>query len=245
MRWIAFSAVTAALLSAAGCAVFSGSREELDSTETFVVTPGNGVWDDEYGRTADPRDCSFTFRVVRYADGFGVKARVRDDRIKTDNCKPGSIAVEDQHGKQVCPSWDDDNLECFFDGDCDRSKDAREGHGLEYGGEYTLVANGAAQSDFSGLPRSFGRDWKGSVKATPCADGGYLLDYDLWFSWRCLGRRSAPQPTDEVTFGFTVCIHDDDDGGRNDKALYWKGNPALPYRDESGFGTITFKGSGK
>lgn len=31
-------------------------------------------------------------------------------------------------------------------------------------------------------------------------------------------------------------------GKRNDHALYWKGNPARPYRDESAFGTIVFKG---
>ena len=35
--------------------------------------------------------------------------------------------------------------------------------------------------------------------------------------------------------------HDDDDGGANDLALYWRGNPAKPYADERAFGTITFQ----
>ena len=36
----------------------------------------------------------------------------------------------------------------------------------------------------------------------------------------------------------TVCIHDDDDGGACDYALYWKGNPKYPFADESAFGEI-------
>ena len=228
----------------AGCVLSKGPRTELWSTEEFAVTPENGVWDDEYGRTTKAADCSFTFRVVRYADGVGVKAVVTDDVVKTDDCQPGAVAVEDECGRQVCPSWDDDNLECFFDGDNDKSKDARSGHGLEYGGEFTFVANGAAQSDFSGFPKTFGRKWTGTVAVTPLPGGGHRLDYDMWFSWACLGRRVAPKPEEDVTFGFNICIHDDD-GGRNDHALYWKGNPALPYRDESQFGTITLKGRGR
>ena len=225
-----------AVASLAGCALFGTSGDEISSTETFSVSPANGVWDEEYGRTSDPDDCSFSFRVVRYADGIGVKATVYDNNVVTDDCQPGTV---------TCPSWDDDNLECFFDGDNDKSKDARAGHGLEYGGEFTFVANGAAQSDFSGRPKSFGRDWKGTVSVTRLANGGNRLDYDMWFSWICLGRRVAPAAEEDVTFGFNICIHDDDDGGRNDRALYWKGNPALPYRDESQFGTITLKGVSK
>ncbi|MBQ6136407.1 MAG: hypothetical protein IJI73_03445 [Kiritimatiellae bacterium] len=222
-----------AALSAAGCAVFTDGRHELYSTETFRVSPQNGVWDDEYGRTVDAEGCSFEFRVVRYRDGFGVRARVFDDRVVTDDCAPGSTS---------CPSWDDDNLECFFDGDNDRSTDARAGRGLEYGGEYTMVANGATQSDYSGHPRSFGRLWKGKSSVRARDGGGFVIDYDLWFSWLCIGRRSAPADDEDVTFGFNICIHDDDDGGRNDRALYWKGNPARPYRDESRFGTIVLEG---
>ena len=205
----------------------------LDETPEYVVTPENGVWDVEYGTTDDPKDLSFRFKLVRYADGIGVKARVVDDSIVTDDCKPATL---------TCPSWDDDNLECFFDGDNDKSPDARAGDGLNYGGEFTFVANGAAQSDFSGWPKSFGNMWIGSITTNTLENGSKELVYDMFFSWGCLGRKMAPDLDEEVAFGFNICVHDDDDGKRNDHALYWKGNPARPYRDESAFGTIVFKG---
>lgn len=229
-------AIAMATLGISGCRSLDGTavtREEWYSTERIFVTPANGVWDDEYGKTESMDDCSFWFRVVRYADGIGVKAGVTDDRVVTDDCEPGTV---------TCPSWDDDNLECFFDGDNDKSKDARAGDGLKYGGEYTFVANGAAQSDFSGHPKSFGDKWKGAVRRIALPSGGNYLAYDMWFSWACIGCTEPPRPDEDVTFGFNICIHDDDDGKRNDHALYWKGNPAVPYRDESAFGTVTLKG---
>jgi len=209
---VAFSALFAAL-ALTGCVGPDGSAV-VSVTEMFSVTPANGVWDSEYGKARNPSDCSFRFCLVRRVDGIVVKASVLDDKVVTDDCKAGSIS---------CPSWDDDNIECFFDGDNDRSKDSRAG-GVYYGGEYTLVANGAAQSDNSSQPR------------------GFLLEYELWFSWKCLGYVAPPDPHKDVTFGFNICVHDDDDGGRADHALYWKGNPVLPYRDESAFGTLTLKG---
>ncbi len=216
-----------------GCARLSFPSDEVSSTRVFRVTPSTGVWDEEYGRTEDERNCSFEFRVIRRADGIGVKATVRDDEIVTDDCPPGAVS---------CPSWDDDTFQCFFDGDCDRSPDARQGNGLRDGGEFTLVANGAAQSDFSGRPRGFGRSWRGSVGTARLPEGGFRLDYDLWFSWECLGRRRPPKASEDVTFGFNACVHDDDTGGRADRALYWKGGTRRPYRDESKFGIITLKG---
>lgn len=226
----------APLLAAAlaGCVGERGAAPlELSSTEVFEVTPVNGVWDSEYGRTDDSRNCSFFFRVIRYADGIGVKATVYDDRVITDDCPPDSIS---------CPSWDDDTLQCFFDGDNDKSHDARAGTGLYYGGEFTMVANGATQSDYSGCPKSHGTLWKGFVDRVELPHGGARLFYDMWFSWRCIGRTTPPAPDESVTFGFNICVHDDDDGGRCDRALYWKGNPVMPYRDESAFGTITLEG---
>lgn len=223
-----------AMAALSGCRLpWFGSARELYSTEVFKVGPATGVWDEEYGRTDDPANCSFEFRVLRYRDGIGVKATVYDDKVVADNCPPGSVS---------CPSWDDDTLQCFFDGNNDRAKDARAGNGLRYGGEFTLVANGAAQSDFSSRPRGFGETWRGTVAVHDLPDGGHRLEYDLWFSWCCIGRRRPPADDEDVTFGFNICVHDDDDGGRNDRALYWKGSSVRPYRDESGFGTITLKG---
>ena len=206
---------------------------EISSTETFRVTPANGVWDEEYGRTEDAASCSFDFRVFRLKDGIGVQASVFDDRIVTDDCAPGAI---------TCASWNDDTFQCYFDGDNDKSTDSRVGNGLKYGGEFALVANGAAQSDFSSQPNGFGKTWKGSVTRSARPEGGIRVDYDLWFSWGCLGYRRAPKPTEDITFGFNACIHDDDTGGRADRALYWKGSTFRPYRNESRFGTITLKG---
>ncbi|MGN0855252.1 MAG: sugar-binding protein [Kiritimatiellia bacterium] len=223
-------------LFASGCRWFPFGPDlesPLSRTGEIRVLPGNGVWDEEYGRTDDPKNCSFVFEVLRYPEGIRVVATVWDDRLVTDDCTPGAVS---------CPSWDDDNLEVFFDGDNDRSPDVRAGNGIRSGGEFTLVANGAAQSDFSSLPKSFGTAWRGTARPVRQADGSWRIDYDLFFTWACLGSRRAPRPDEDVTFGFNICVHDDDDGGRNDHALYWKGNPARPYRDESRFGTITLEG---
>lgn len=218
---------------AAGCAAGPDDGAAISCTPEIEVLPSNGTWDAEYGKTQDPANCSFVFSVARYRDGIGVKAKVRDDTIVTDGCKPGDVAA---------PTWDDDNIECFFDGDNDKSKDARSGNGLFWGGEYAFTANGAAQSSFSGQPGSFGTLWTGSVQRVEAPGGGWLLEYDLKFSWKCLGRAAPPPDGEDVTFGFNICVHDDDDGGRADRALFWKGKSVMPYRDESGFGEITLKG---
>lgn len=220
-------------VSLCGCRFFRDPRTVLDATETWSVLPSNGVWDVEYGRTDDPRDCSFSFRLVRYADGIGVEASVRDDAVVVDDCPPGAV---------TCASWNDDTLQCFFDGDNDRASDSYGADGrVACGGEYTLVANGSAQSDHSSCPRGFGDDWTGTVVQTP-VDGGVRLDYRLWFSWKCLGLARAPGRSEDVTFGFNICVHDDDDGGRCDRALYWRGTPTRPYRNERLFAPVTLKG---
>ena len=53
-----------------------------------------------------------------------------------------------------------------------------------------------------------------------------------------LALGAAPPPGEKVPLKMTVCIHDDDDGGACDYALYWKGNPKYPFADESAFGAI-------
>ena len=147
----------------------------MSETPWGEVSPQNGVWDAEYGRTDDPANASFRFRILRYVDGIGVEARVRDDRIVTDNCTPGAIAVHDDiFGKNACPSWDDDNLECFFDGDNVKSKNKRQTGVYSGGGEYALVANGAAQSDFSCCPNSFGQKWQGAAQIAKHPQGGII-----------------------------------------------------------------------
>ena len=81
--------------------------------------------------------------------------------------------------------------------------------------------------------------------AEPWTEAGSRVGthYRLWFSWDCLNR-PAPKPDEPVTLGMTVCIHDDDDGGACDKALYWKGNPKYPFADESAFGRLDLPPAG-
>lgn len=210
------------------------------STPWVDVTPSNGVWDDYYARTDDPANCSIRFRVTRYAKDIGVEAFVRDDRIVVDDCPPNSIS---------CTTWKDDCLEVFFDGDDDRNPNTR---GPEYetnptpcnaGGEYAMAANGSTQSDYASAKKCFGKLWRGT--AEPWMEGGRRVGthYRLRFDWACLNR-PTPRPNEDVSFGFTICVHDDDDGGANDLALYWKGNPAIPYADERAFGRVTFDKEG-
>ncbi len=238
VRRFAGAILLLSMLLAGGCSWWSAPVAcEYDSTQMFHVTPTNGVWDVEYGRTDNPTNCSFSFCVARRADGIVVRARVLDDLVVTDNGRPGDVS---------CPTWNDDALQCYFDGDNDRSPDSRaDEEQVRWGGEYALAANGAAQSDYSCCPKSFGRDWKGTVSVTQRSPRYVTLDYELWFSWACLGRVTAPAADEDVTFGFNICYHDDDTGGRADRALYWVGNPSRPYRDESRFQTLTLRGRGR
>ena len=232
-RLLPLSVASSALF--AGCRLLGPDEAELEvsSTEMFEVTPSNGVWDDEYGRTDDPSNCSFRFSVARRGDGVVLRVFVFDDRVVADDCRPGDVSA---------PTWNDDSLQCYFDGDFDKSPDSREGNGPRYGGEYALAVNGAAQSDYSSRPRAFGREWSGFASIVENDEGKSGIRYSLWFSWASLGRVRPPAPDEDVTFGFNICVHDDDDGGRADRALFWRGNPSMPYRDESCFGTITLKG---
>ena len=229
-------------LSALAVAVFLGGtslaaeRVEAWSSDWIEVTAANGVKDDYYPLQTEPEKCSFKFRVMRNTDNtIGVEAFVRDDKIVVDDSPAGSIS---------CPTWKDDCLEVFFDGDNDRNPNTR---GPEWndnptpcnaGGEYAIAANGATQSDYASAKKCFGSLWGGFAK--PWNKDGVRIGthYRLWFDWACLAR-PAPRPDEAVTLRMTVCIHDDDDGDTCDYALYWKGNPKYPFADESAFGEIT------
>lgn len=226
----------ACLVGMAGCAHLPPpDMTELWSSGWTDVTPQNGVWDDYYAHAKDPDDCSIRWRVMRYAEAIGVEAYVRDQSVVVDDCPPGRIS---------CTTWTDDCLEVFFDGDNDRNPNTR---GPDYeenplpcnaGGEYAIAANGSSQSDYASAKKCFGTLWGGI--AEPWKDGtGKCIGthYKLWFRYECLNRPTPPL-SDPVRFGFTICVHDDDDGGAADIAMYWKGNPKYPYADESAFGEI-------
>ena len=151
-KMVGARAVIALLLVAASAA--GASCWDSGWTE---VTPQNGVWDEYYRRTDDPANCSFRFRVSRYADSLGVEAFVRDDKVVVDNCQAGSIS---------CETWKDDCLEVFFDGDNDRNPNTRgpdesKPRPCNAGGEYAIAANGATQSDYASAKKCFGRLWGG------------------------------------------------------------------------------------
>lgn len=217
-----------------GCAMMrsGGGKRPVSATDVVVVVPSNGVWDAEFGRTDDRENCSYEFYLARLEDGVAVEVRVTDDRCVVDDSARGDVAA---------PVWNDDSVICIFDGDMDRSLDSRDGDGFVYGGGYALAANGAATSDFSAKPRGFGKEWFGSVSPGE----GNATRYSFFFPWKSIGIPRPPRPEENVAFGFNICFVDDDDGGRADRALYWTGNPTLPYRDESRFGTINLKGVGR
>ena len=224
----------AVLTVVTGCLWQHPNEAELWSSEWTEVTMRNGVRDDYYPREADASGCSFRFRIMRYAEAIGVEAYVRDDHVVVDDCQPGQVS---------CPTWKDDCLEVFFDGDNDRNPNTR---GPDYntapwpcnaGGEYAIAANGATQSDYASAKKCFGKYWGGIAEPWTMDGRRVGTHYRLWFRYECLNR-PVPRLDEAVRFGFTICIHDDDDGGENDYALYWKGNPKYPFADESAFGEI-------
>lgn len=228
----------ASLIVLAGCVQLQPpDQTELWSSDWTDVTPRSGVWDDYYARTADPGSCSFRWRVMRYAEAIGVEAYVSDQSVVVDDCPPGRIS---------CTTWTDDCLEVFFDGDNDRNPNTRgpdfEKNPLpcDAGGEYAIAANGSSQSDYASAKKCFGTLWGGFVEPWNERSGRTVgTHYKLWFRYACLNR-PLPPLSEPVRFGFTICVHDDDDGGAADFALYWKGNPKCPYADESAFGEIVF-----
>jgi len=228
---------------------------------TFV-TPENGAVDAGTTAPLGPSDLCYGFLAMYDDTGLTVFVVTFDDDISTDNCPPGSTS---------CWAWDDDAVEIFLDGEFARLPDSRADHGvhLKHGGEFSLVANGAAMSDFSGYPNSFaalGEQgslsdgfgtatnalWTGLVEqqdlqrapmlAQPDCPPGFApegtkeTDYMFYCSWAAMGRTNRPD-----RIGFNIGVQDDDGGGRRNHALYWTGNPARPFSDESAFGILVLE----
>ena len=206
-----------------------GVLDEWSHIPFVAVTPKTGVLD---ARTAPPsadQDLSFRFAVGHDADALYVAVVVTDDRTVADSCKPGSISA---------PAWDDDAVEIFLDGNHNGTPDSRidGGKELHFGGEFSLIANGAAMSDFSGYPQSFGKLWNGASNYAAVTNGtAQVMAYEFRMTWATMGLKNMPK-----IIGFNLSVQDDDDGGRRDHALYWIGNPQRPFSDESKFGTVTF-----
>ena len=195
------------------------------------VTPATGVFDAEPARTDSSSDLSYRFAVCHDDEALYVAVEVTDDVIRVDGCAEGSVS---------CAAWDADAVEVFIDGNHNRAPDSRlpDGSELEYGGEFALVANGAANSDYSGYPKMFGRanTWQGATNWRAVKAGAKKVCYEFRITWAMMGGRVRSGDT----VGFTLSVQDNDTGHRN-HALSWCGNPRRPYVDERGFGDLVLR----
>ncbi len=194
-----------------------------------TITPKSGVNDATTPPPDSDADLCFRFAVAYDDEAFYVAVETTDDKVVADSCEPGTISA---------PAWDDDAVEIFIDGNNNRASDSRltDGSELRFGGEFSLIANVAAMSDFSGYPNSFGRLWNGATNYASVTNGtAPRMVYEFRMTWAAMGLQSRPEE-----IGFNLSVQDDDDGGRRDHALYWVGNPVRPFSDESAFGTLHF-----
>jgi hypothetical protein len=193
------------------------------------VTPQNGVFDAESPSTDDPANLSYRFAVCHDDEALYVAVEVTDDKIVADDCKP-----DDVHA----PAWMDDAVEVFIDGNHNRAEDARPADGAEqiFGGEFSQVINGAATSRFSGYPRTFGQPefWQGVTNWKAVQAGEKKLRYEFRILWRAMGGKVRPGDT----IGFNIALQDDDDGGKREHSLYWRGISPHCWKNEGGWGEI-------
>ena len=109
-------------------------------------------------RPATRAICRFRFAVCHDDDALYLAVEVKDDAVWADSTPSNNIEA---------PAWDDDSIEIFIDGNHNRAPDARAPDGSEtkFGGEFSIVANGAATSRFSGFPNTFGQPnfWQGAT----------------------------------------------------------------------------------
>ena len=234
-----------------------------DQLAWTFVTPANGVVDAETTAPSGMGDLCYAFACAWHADALTVFVLTIDDDVSTDSCKPDSTS---------CPAWDDDAVEVFLDGEYARLPDSRADGGvhLKHGGEFALVANGAANSDYSGYPNSYCRDYDANKVVLGCATnalwGGavvrdkkivddlreVLLGYSgcpagFWPEGSkahvysfCFSWAAMGRTSRPDRIGFNIGVQDDDAGGRRDHTLYWTGDPKRPYANESAFGTLVF-----
>lgn len=235
---IAPAAVATRIPSAAALFGTAPAASAMESAGLTFVSVTNGVCDDVCAPPCGDADLSYHFRCLYDDGGLVVETIVRDDDISTDTCPSDSI---------YCRSWEDDCAEVFIDGELARLDDSRKDGGkhLWHGGEFVLVANGAAQSRSSAAPDGY--------ILPECAFGGKLPDANWWtgesfilpgyghaerfyIPWRSMGHSAIPE-----RIGFTISLQDDDGGSGRNHTLYWTGNPAKPHLDERAFGVVTFE----
>lgn len=194
------------------------------------VTPRTGVFDSEAQTTNDANNLSFRFAVCHDDDALYIAVETRDNAVWADSTPPTNIEA---------PAWDDDAIEIFIDGNHNRAPDARAADGaeLKFGGEFSIVANGAATSQFSGFPRTFGKAnfWQGATNWKQLKQGQPgLIRTEFRLTWNVMGGGVRPGQS----IGFTLAAQDDDDGGGREHSLYWKAQSPHGWRNEGAWGTL-------
>ena len=207
-----------------------GNFKDWRGVAWTCVTPLDGVFDREAKSTTAPNDLSFRFAVCHDDDALYVAVEVKDNAVWADSSAPGSIEA---------PAWDDDAIEIFIDGNHNRAPDARavDGSETKFGGEFSLVANGAATSRFSGYPLTFGKPnfWQGATNWKKLVQGQPgLIRYEFRLTWNVMGDQVRPGGS----IGFTLAAQDDDDGGGREHSLYWKAQPTHGWQNEAAWGTL-------
>ena len=201
------------------------------------VTPQTGTFDSEAKSTTNPNDLSFRFAVCHDDGALYVAVEVKDNAVWADSSAPGSFEA---------PAWDDDAIEVFIDGNHNRAPDARalDGSELKWGGEFSLVANGAAMSNYSGFPRTFGQPnfWQGATNWKKLKQGQPgVICYEFRLCWNVMGGKVRPGDT----IGFTLAAQDDDDGGGREHSFYWKASSPHGWQNEAAWGEVYLKPKGR
>jgi hypothetical protein len=209
--------------------VLDGDLADWQSIPFVSVRRSNGIFDLESPPAFSDEDLSFRFAVCHDNEALYVAVEVTDDAVRTDSSQPGATDAL---------AWDDDAIEVFIDGNHNHARDARVKSGVEtmYGGEYSLVINGAAMSNFSGFPNSFGKPeyWQGATNWAAIQQGEKTLRYEYRLTWKVMGGKVRPGHS----IGFTIAAQDDDDGERRDHSFYWAGISPHCWRDERGWGDV-------
>lgn len=164
------------------------------------------------GTIDNDADLSATFQSQWDADYFYCGVRVWDDRVISDS------------GAQV---WHDDGIEIALDGLNDKDPYGPDDH------QYTIRHDGYLTDR--------GRTDDGSIGDLDVRIGwrsdGYIIEFRVPMS-----RLGAIPVQLGREIGFTVGIHDDDNGSRYDAYLIWEGNNT--YNGAANFGTLVLTSAG-
>jgi hypothetical protein len=209
--------------------VLDGDLADWNGIPFTTVTPATGIFDPYPKPTSSPADLSFRFAVCHDDEALYVAVEVTDDIISVDSCPAGSVS---------CPAWSADAIEVFIDGNHNHAPDAwiKDGSEWVFGGEFALVANGAANSNASGYPRTFGHadTWQGATNWKAIQKGEKTARYEFRLAWKVMGAKVRSGDT----IGFDISAQDSDGGGVRHHALYFCGNLPALFRDERGFADL-------